>query len=472
MVEVGKRVLLLVWLVLPGCRQSDDPLALLQALQQQPHKELRARLAERLALEPVVGKTELLGHRVVALGLTPDGWTVGRRTAAVVISNEEDAPLKPMLVLACRPDLDPVMSVTVEHGQGSTQHSFARRGQQLISLEPVPPYSRRLYRITASRAWKPGPHDQRPLGVRVGISLVELLEKLQRQVRARRSARILRLMAEQPFYGKGLLLGQRVVSAGLDQAADRWSDNGRVAGVVVHNRGSSPWSVELELACDAPAEHWPVTVTLVTAGANRRQYFFHRGHRARRRVALPPAAPGQRQLTTISADSTLVLGRTERRNGGVRVGLSPRGLLARLRDNPKDQLLRAALASLIWSRQLPGSRALPGLPAAVSGLSPDGWTLDGQPGAVVITNATTRPRSWELVVGCDASSRDLPLSAAVDDGQRTRKLSFTLSGQQPVALGAVEPFSRRLFLVSTDRWWSPGTAADSRKLGVRLKLRR
>lgn len=442
---------------------------MLQALAEKPDAAARDRLAERIALEPLAGKTEFLGHRVAAVGLTGDHWTVGRGPAAVVFSNDEDSPLLPSLVLACNTNLDgPAMTATVEDGKQTRRYDFATGPVQTITLQPVAPHSRRLYVITASRSWRPGPHDPRPLGVRVGMSPTTILQRLQHDPTARRTARLLRVLANEPFVGKGRLLGDRVITVGLDP--DRWTDNGRVAGVVVQNRGRSPWSPELLVTCDASPGRLPVTVTVITAGGNKRRYFFHR--QGRRRVALPRVQPGERRLTTIAADTVRVLAASERKRQGVRLSLATSGLLRGLLAgrNPGDEYYRSALAERIWARALPRTRELKGAPAVAVELSPDGWTLDGNPGAVVITNRANTSRRFKLVVGCDAPLESLPLTAVVDDGQRRREIPFIQAGEVTVPLAPVLPFTRRLVVVSTNRYWTPGTDVDSRKLGVRLKL--
>ena len=435
---------------------------------QSPDAEARDRLAERIALEPLPGKTELLGCRIAAVGLTGDYWTVGRRPAAVVFSNDEGSPLTPTLVLACGGGLErPAMKATVEDGEKTHTVDFSTGAVQQIILQPVKPHSRRLYVITASRSWRPGPHDPRPLGVRVGVPITALLQALQRAPRARRTARVLRLMAHEPFHGKGRLLGDRVVSVGLN--LDRWTDRARVAGVVVDNRGSGPWSPELLLTCDASPGELPVTVTLLTAGTNVRQYFFH--SQGQRRVALPAVQPGEQQLTTVAADRVRVLPTSERKRRGVRLSLSTPGLLRQLLASRGDRHYRSALAERVWARALPRVRDVKGAPARTLELTPDGWTTAGNPGALVVTNRSHAATRWRLVIGCDALPRDLPLTAVVDDGVKRREVPFAQPGEVTLPLAPVRPFTRRLVVVSTkNRWWIPGTATDSRKLGVRLKL--
>ena len=461
-------VYLLTLVVLGGCR-PDPPAVILEALLQRPEAAARDRLAERIALEPLAGKTEFLGHRVAALGLTGDYWTVGRRPAAVVFSNDEDSPLRPTLVLAGNTDLDgPAMTATVEDGQQTRRYDFSTGAVQRISLQAVPPHSRRLYVVRSSRSWRPGNKDPRPLGVRVGLSLTEILAALQLDPTARRTTRLLRLMAHEPFHGKGRLLGDRVVTVGLNQ--DRWTDDGRTAGVVVENRGRSPWSPELALTCDAAVGELPVAVTVITARAHAQRYFFHR--QGGRRVILPRVQPGEQRLTTITADRVRILSTSERQRRGVRLSLATSGLLRQLIKGKaaSDRHYRAALAERIWARDLPRTRALKGAPAVAVELSPDGWTLDGNPGAVVITNRAHTSAGWTLVLGCDALPRSLPLTAVVNDGKNRREVRFSLSGEVRVPLAPVLPFTRRLVAVSSDHWWTPGTASDSRKLGVRLRL--
>lgn len=99
----------------------------------------------------------------------------------------------------------------------------------------------------------------------------------------------------------------------------------------------------------------------------------------------------------------------------------------------------------------------------------DFWTRGTQPAGVVIQNPGDHPISRHITV-YSGYDRQFPVRFFVEDGETTREFVFDKPGQLDVELGPVEGGSARLFIVWTDRAWTPGPR-DQRSLGVKLAAR-
>jgi len=132
-----------------------------------------------------------------------------------------------------------------------------------------------------------------------------------------------------------------------------------------------------------------------------------------------------------------------------------------------DDVYRAKLVEFIVKAARAKKLTLAAGKAVAMGLTGDHWTEGTAPAAVVITNRGYSPASWELSLGCDATQEDLPLTAIIDEGQRKRPVTITRSGVHKIKLPPVQPYTRRLFILTTDKTWTPGPS-DPRRLGVRL----
>jgi hypothetical protein len=99
------------------------------------------------------------------------------------------------------------------------------------------------------------------------------------------------------------------------------------------------------------------------------------------------------------------------------------------------------------------------------GLTPDFWTTDGNPAAVVVRNDTGAPLAPRLQLAT-YSPGEIPVTV-IDDGEQKREFRFPRTGVYPYDLPPVPPGETRLYIVDTDRTWEPGPP-DTRKLGVQI----
>jgi hypothetical protein len=101
------------------------------------------------------------------------------------------------------------------------------------------------------------------------------------------------------------------------------------------------------------------------------------------------------------------------------------------------------------------------------GLSPDGWTHGDQPAGLIVHNPneeSTRPR---VRLAVNAPPKDYPVRVFVNDGETVETIVFTHKDLRKVELRPLPPLSTRLFIIWSDKAWSPG-GKDPRMLGVRL----
>ena len=99
-------------------------------------------------------------------------------------------------------------------------------------------------------------------------------------------------------------------------------------------------------------------------------------------------------------------------------------------------------------------------------LSPDGWTAGVRPAGLLVTNSGDDTLVQELRLSVDAKAGEYPIRVFVDDGGQLETLIFERPEEKYVELPPVRPRSERLFIVWTDKAWSP-EGSDTRQLGVR-----
>ena len=142
------------------------------------------------------------------------------------------------------------------------------------------------------------------------------------------------------------------------------------------------------------------------------------------------------------------------------------GVWRRLRRRRQGEALpnRAGLAAAIVAGVVE-SRPLAGRRASVAGLAPDGWTRGSRPAAVVVRGRASRAARPRF----DVVSPEMPVGGTatffVEDGGSVT--AVPLHGPRTtIQLPAVAPGVTALFVVWTDRAWTP--EGSRRVLGVRL----
>lgn len=410
---------------------------------------------------------QLLGRQVLAASLTEDFWTIGGEPAALLVNNPDDAPLRLTVRLTCNTGSGSTsrpMTAYVEDGEQVKGYLFERTGERAVTLAPVPAGGQRLFIFTTDRTQAPeSPEDKRRLGVRVALDHQPLIGRLERgSAPARR--RLLRRIARSGVQGEVELLDRLVVALGLGWK--NFTEGTDRAGVVLTNPGARPVTYHLRLRSLAPQGQEPVTATL-RSGQWTRTVRFDRP--VGQRVALPPLAAGGQGFVSISGSHATLDAGAVLRLLGVQVELLSGELNATLSGEADPALAELAADFLLRDREH-GPVLLPLVPRRVhlSGMSEDRWTLNGESGAIILTNPSHRPERWELVLGCDAGVAFLPITARARLGGQTLKVEFERAGQRRLRLPAVPPYRHLLLLLDSDRTWVPTGGKDRRVLGVRV----
>ena len=224
---------------------------------------------------------------------------------------------------------------------------------------------------------------------------------------------------------------------------------------------------ELSLGCHADPDVLPITATVEDGQSSQQLVFAAPGSQ---QVTLPAVPAGEASLYLITCDKTWSPGDGDERQLGVIVdGLerSLRGTLQSLLGAPHEETRAWALDAVAAHEQ---QSALDGGAVAV-GLSGDGWTLDGEPAGLVIENLEgDRDLVLDLNLTCHASPQELPITAVVDDGEEKKELRFSEAGSRLLTLAPVPAGAKRLFIINTDKTWSPGTDTDNRVLGLHVAV--
>lgn len=133
-----------------------------------------------------------------------------------------------------------------------------------------------------------------------------------------------------------------------------------------------------------------------------------------------------------------------------------------------DGLLDPALAEAVKASPAPDKIAFPGGRIAALGLTADFWTLDGRTAYLTVAAPADRPERPALWLSCFAPDDALPLTARIDGGGRRLTHIFRKPSRVRVDLPEVPRGASRLYVVRTDKTWTPPGGKDNRRLGVRI----
>ena len=114
-----------------------------------------------------------------------------------------------------------------------------------------------------------------------------------------------------------------------------------------------------------------------------------------------------------------------------------------------------------------GLRHLQGDQLRAVALSRDGWTDGVRPAGLIVKNLDESPRVQELMLAVHAEASEYPIRVFVDDGEQVETVRFDQSETRKIELRPVLPQSSRLFIIWSEKAWSPGSN-DRRQLGVRI----
>jgi hypothetical protein len=159
----------------------------LESLRDGSTAEERVGLAQAILDDGLFEPYPLVAGRIVAVNLTADAWTHGTTPAAVAVRNLEDTPLAVALRIACvAPETDLPLRLFIDAGATRQDYSFDAPGFLEVALASVPPHSEGLFILWTDKAWTPGPHDPRQLGLKLFPPLPDPPDEgsTQRHIRA------------------------------------------------------------------------------------------------------------------------------------------------------------------------------------------------------------------------------------------------------------------------------------------------
>jgi hypothetical protein len=104
--------------------------------------------------------------------------------------------------------------------------------------------------------------------------------------------------------------------------------------------------------------------------------------------------------------------------------------------------------------------------AYLMGTTPDGWTTDKMPGFLLL-KPSRLARKIRLV--CNAPAQAYPMTVTLESASEKFFRRFDAPGE--IAFEPPERFhdDEHLFVISTDKHWTPG-GPDNRRLGVRISV--
>ena len=143
-------------------------------------------------------------------------------------------------------------------------------------------------------------------------------------------------------------------------------------------------------------------------------------------------------------------------------------LIPELLENP-DSDLRTELIKEIRNGDIPGKQIFDNGRIVMLGFSGDGWTLDGKPGYLLVKGSGRKGTAQEVILGCYADKKTLPLTVTIENGYRKLSHTFHRAGHVNIRLPEIAPGKSGLFVVKTDKTWIPA-GKDHRKLGVRIRV--
>ena len=421
----------------------------------------RARLIKTIE-EPDTLKAKLLGDDIVAVNTSIDLWITDGKPAGVLVTNTGSEPMTAQLSLGCgAPPARLPITVTVDDGKKTTKYVFKEANQIKVVFPPVPAQSKRLFIVHADKTWTPGTHDKRRLGVRFSAPLQPFFTALLKKPDPKRRAKLLKAIAAKQITDYMPLVEPHMGLMGVSPNA--WTTGQGPAGLIVRNSSNKPYVPELTLSSDAPKEKLPLTATF-DDGTKKHTFVFTKAEA--RLEQLPPVPAKTTMLYLITTDKTYSTEADKKSRFGVRITSPIDGGLRLLLKKP-DARRRAKLLEAMLKLKVDRLPMLGDVVVAV-GLSGDRWTVGGQPAGIAVNNWSNRPLPLELKVGCGAYKKEyLPITAIIEDGKTKQEKVFNHPGETPVTLPPVPPRSKRLFIVTTDKTWNPGTH-DKRWLGVNI----
>lgn len=140
-------------------------------------------------------------------------------------------------------------------------------------------------------------------------------------------------------------------------------------------------------------------------------------------------------------------------------------------QHQREAIDRGLLARVILENGVVEVSPLRGREMVAVGLSRDHWTRETRPVAVAVRNRGNVALRPGLRVATGSTPDAVPITLFVDDGRDIAEHILDRAGVRTVPLPQVGPGDYMLFVLWTDRAWTPGPQ-DRRWLGVRLRSSR
>ena len=148
----------------------------------------------------------------------------------------------------------------------------------------------------------------------------------------------------------------------------------------------------------------------------------------------------------------------------------PRPLAERVASfalEPRPETRDALVEEIVRSESL-AKRLIDGERMFATAVTWDHWTYGSSPGVLVVTNPEPRVYSPRLGLATWATADVYPITVSIEDGEAIRRHVLPAPGVHEIQLASVAANSTRLYLVQSDKAWSPG-GRDPRELGVQLR---
>ena len=434
----------------------------LRALLKNSDAKKLARLITAIENSPSAFKVPLLGHEVVGVGLSPDKWTQNGEPAGILVTNKSKKAVTHTMDLSCgAPPKKFPITVTVDDGKHKQKVVIKEISNQTVKLPPVAAGAKKLFIIHSDKTWTPGTQDRRILGVRIMFSIRDTLVTMFKSKDQAMRKKLMTMVFENQLSDNVTQLGANTLAVGLE--GDFFTSD-VPAAIIIKNEGTEAKRTELTFSCAATKKDLPLTATIHSAKGKQRIVF----RKAEQQLAvLPSVAPNTSALFFVTTSKTWVPAHDKGRKLGVRITHSLdytlRSLLKKPNADRRAKLTTDLLDDVVEKTMLLGD-------SVVSvGLSGDRWTVSGEPAGIAIRNDFSVEFPLQLFVSCGAKAKDLPITAIIDDGQEKKRVVFRNPGAQLINLKALPVGGKRLYIITTDKTWTPATH-DKRWLGVNVGI--
>ena len=435
----------------------------LNALLKKGSAKKMAQAIAAIENSPAAFKVPLLGKSVVGVGLSPDKWTQNGEPAGLLVHNTGKTAVSHTIDLSCgAPPKKFPITVTLDDGKHKQKVVIKEISNQTVKLPSVAAGAKKLFIIHSDKTWTPGTQDRRILGVRVMVSIRDTLQTLFKTNDAAGRARLKNMVLKNQLSDNVTQLGANTMAVGLE--GDFFTSGGPAA-IVINNESKAAKSTELTFSCTATRKDLPLTATIHGPKGKKQRITFRKAQQ--QLAVLPEVAAGASEIFWVTTNKTWVPKHDKARKLGVRITHSLDYTLRSLLKRP-NPVRRAKLATDLLD-DVVEKTLLFGDNVVSVGLSGDRWTVAGEPAGIAVRNDFSIAFPLQLFISCGAKPKDLPITAIIDDGTEKKRVVFKNPGAQLVDIKPLPSGEKRLYIITTDKTWTPATH-DKRWLGVNIGI--